>query len=155
MDKTCIRFYFKNKKSFNNDHNQINLYKKRPILKKSSRGVDCQYEDPYYSVKCLCEMVYNHTSNMYDIRVFDCIILDEKIDNKKRWINVNWKIDNLQKNFHYYVTSYFNPKIRYIEPIKDKYIICRAQFSSILIFFILKLKVKCLRIKRNIKKRNY
>lgn len=118
-----------------------------PVLRKYSIGIDMQYNDPSYSVGKLCQMEFNKKKNMYDIKVFDHPIMleDEDSKHKKYWIKVQWKIDKEIKNIHYNVTSYFHEPKKYIEKIDKNYLLCRPQFSSFLLFCILKFKIYFLR----------
>jgi hypothetical protein len=153
MENNSIRFYLKElrkKIKFIDRYGELIIAPPPPVLRRTSRAIDCQLQDPSYSMNCLCQMDYDYKNNVYNIKVFDFVsmIEDEDRRNKKEWIDVNWKIDKFQKNLYYYVTSNFNAPRKCIEPIDNYYVLCRSQFCPILIFFILKLKVKCLRIKK-------
>ena len=153
MENNSMRFYlksFREKIKFINDEGELIIAPPPPLLRRSSIASECQYQDPSHSINCLCEMIFDNKSQMYNIKVFDFVSMIEDEDRryKKEWIKVNWKIDKSQENIHYDVTSYFYPPRKCIDPINNYYVICRSQFSPLLLFFILKLKVKCLRKKK-------
>ena len=156
MENISIRFYLKElrkKIKFINSKGELNIVPPPSVLRKTSLAIDCQLQDPSHSINCLCQMNFDSENNIYNVKVFDYVYMieDEDRKNKKEWINVNWKIDKFQKNIKYHITSYFSPPMECLEPIDKYYVLCRSQFCPILIFFILKLKVKYLRLK----KKNY
>ena len=118
-----------------------------PKLRRTSIATEAQECEPSYSIGRLCKMEFNNEIQMYNVKVFDYPIMleDEYQSNKKCWIDVKWKINKEISKIHYFVTSYFSISSTYIDTIGTDYLICRCQFSPILIFCILKFKVCFLR----------
>ena len=151
MDNTLLKFYLKvprfnfSSMILNGDLTNI---PDPPQLRRTSIAYDAQESEPSYSIGRLCEMEFNSQLQMYDVKVFDYpVMLEDEYDhrNNKKWINVKWKIDKEINKIHYCVTSYFNNPKKYIDTIGIDYLLCRPQFSSVLLFCILKLKVHFLR----------
>lgn len=138
MNNTPTRFYLKVPRS---------MPLEPPVLRRTSIATEAQYCEPSYSIGKLCQMEFNDKIKMYNIKVFDypSMLEDEDNRNKKMWVNVKWKIDKDINNIHYFVTSYFNARQKYIDKIGVDYLLCRPQFSPIILFCILKLKVLFIR----------
>lgn len=150
MDNTPFKFYLKvprcqyPSRILNGDLVDI---PDPPTLRRTSIATDAQECEPSYSIGRLCKMEFNNQLQMYNVKVFDCPIMlkDENQGNNKQWINVNWKIDKEINKIHYFVTSYFNNPQKYIDKIGTDYLLCRPQFSPVLLFCILKFKIHFLR----------
>tara|TARA_Y100000991_G_scaffold214056_1_gene200973 strand:+ start:2749 stop:3303 length:555 start_codon:yes stop_codon:yes gene_type:complete len=151
MDNILLKFYLKvptyNFQSSILNGDFINI-PDPPKLRRTSIATYAQEYEPSYSIGRLCEMKFNNQLQMYDVKVFDYPIMLEDEENhgyNKEWINVKWKINKEVNKIHYYVTSYFNSPVEYIDIIGIDYLIQRSQFSPILFFCILKFKVLLLR----------
>ena len=118
-----------------------------PVLKRTSRGIDCDRCEPSNSIGLLCEFYPEINSDgLCSIKVFRDGI----------WHNVDWKINKSTNQIYYWVTSYFNPPHLYIENINRDYILCRPQFNIYTLYFILKLKTLGVRFrKKRVIKHNF
>ena len=155
MDNNIFKFYLKVPRcnySSTNLNGESFYIPDPPKLRRTSIATDSQECEPSYSIGRLCKMVFDDQIQMYNVKVFDYPIMleDENHRYNKEWINVKWKIDKEINRIHYCVTSYFNNPKEYIDIINTDYLLCRPQFSPILLFCILKLKVHFL---RKVKKR--
>ena len=158
MDDSIIRFYLKTpsiRYPLKLSNGKIIKIPDPPVLRNYSIGIDMQCNDPSYSLGKLCQMEFNKKTEMYDIKVFDHPLMLEDEDSRnnilnKSWIKVKWKIDKEINNIHYVVTSYFHNPKEYIEKIDRNYLLCRPQFSSFLLFCILKFKIYFLRKRKKV-----
>jgi hypothetical protein len=101
-----------------------------PILKRTSRGVDCDRCEPSNSIGQLCE-ISSEENNFCGIKVL----------RNGEWEDVSWKINISTNQIYYWATSYFNPPHKYIENIGKDYILCRPQYNIYTLYFILKFKI--------------
>lgn len=131
---------------FNNILNIDELPPPPPItqLRRTSRGLDYWNCEPTSSYNLPCRL----DGEQYELKNSENSLLINTVEvyrtNNKGiydWYPMRWVIDSSSLDIHYWSTSYMSGEYYYINKYPDTFKIIRLQFSDVLFYFLLKLKI--------------
>lgn len=114
-----------------------------PILRRTSRGIDCWNREPYdsYNMPCRLGTLMKKNTGQHGKVVIRSVEVFKFHNGLSQWYPMIWGFDTNTLDIHYWVTSYMSGDHHYINEYPDTFEIIRLQFGSILIYCILKLKL--------------
>lgn len=147
LTNSVFKLRHKNLFVFNNDLNIDELPPPPPPitkLRRTSRGVDCWNCEPTSSYNLPCRLdgeqfQLNYSENSSLINTLEVYRSNNLglID----WYPMRWVIDSSSLDVHYWSTSYMSGEYHYINKYPDTFEIIRLQFSNVLFYCLLKLKI--------------
>jgi len=117
-------------------------------LRRTSRGVDCWNYEPTSSYNLPCRLDGRQsqlTDGEKSYLVNTLEVFKSNNQGKADWYRMNWVLDSSSLDIHYWVSSYMLGDYHYTYKYPDTFEIIRLQFSDVLLYCLLKIKIMGMR----------
>ena len=117
-------------------------------LRRTNRGVDCWNCEPTSSYNLPCRLDGKQSQlkdgeNSYLVNTLE--VCKSNNQGERYWYRMNWVLDSSSLDIHYWVSSYMLGDYHYTYKYPDTFEIIRLQFSDVLLYCLLKIKIMGMR----------